>query len=136
MICISALHLIIVMQIGIITAIASNDTSSVGFLCKSGGILNVNQICDGRSDCYDGSDEIKELCYRTICPDGQFRCHYGACISRSKKCNGVRDCSDGKFHVSNFNAKKVVIQIVVIVQVPMSFNVAGGCIVAGKFNEN
>lgn len=65
------------------------------FICKSGGILNIERVCDGRLDCYDGSDEVKELCYRTVCPVGQFRCHYGACISREMKCNGIRNCADG-----------------------------------------
>lgn len=65
------------------------------FVCKTGGVLNFDRVCDGRLDCNDGSDEIKELCYRTVCPVGQFRCHYGACVSKSMKCNGVRDCADG-----------------------------------------
>lgn len=84
------------MEISILLAHSSDELNSgIGFRCKSGGILSVDRVCDGRSDCYDGSDEIKELCYRTICPVGQFRCHYGACIAKSKKCNGIRDCTDG-----------------------------------------
>lgn len=65
------------------------------FVCKSGGVLDMRRICDGRIDCYDGSDEIYDLCYRTLCPMGTFRCQYGACVDKSKKCNGIRDCADG-----------------------------------------
>lgn len=67
----------------------------VRFICNSGHLLNgMEKVCNGRADCYDGSDEVAELCARTLCPPEYFRCHYGACVHRSKKCNGVRDCVD------------------------------------------
>lgn len=65
------------------------------FICKSGNLLNgIEKVCNGQADCYDGSDEVAELCARTLCPPEYFRCHYGACVPRSKKCNGIRDCVD------------------------------------------
>ncbi|KAJ6631710.1 Modular serine protease [Pseudolycoriella hygida] len=89
------LIILMCMEISIFSAYSVESNANIGFLCKSGGLLNVDRVCDGHLDCYDGSDEIKELCYRTICPEGHYRCHYGACIPKSKKCNGIRDCSDG-----------------------------------------
>lgn len=69
--------------------------SEVRFICKSGHLLNgIEKVCNGHADCYDGSDEVTELCARTLCPPDYFRCHYGACVHRSKKCNGIRDCVD------------------------------------------
>lgn len=65
------------------------------FVCRSGGLLDTRRICDGHTDCYDGSDEIQELCYRLLCPLNHFRCKYGACVHKSLKCNGIRDCADG-----------------------------------------
>lgn len=69
--------------------------SEAQFVCHSGGILDIRRICDGHTDCYDGSDEIQELCYRLLCPLNHFRCKYGACVHKSLKCNGIRDCADG-----------------------------------------
>lgn len=66
------------------------------FFCQSGGSLDsLHSICDGRTDCHDGSDESATLCSRTLCPESKFKCLYGACVDRSKKCDGIRDCADG-----------------------------------------
>lgn len=74
---------------------SSQADSNVAFVCKSGHILNqFHNVCDGRIDCYDGSDESPDLCLRTICPIDHFKCHYGACVPRWKKCDGRKDCED------------------------------------------
>lgn len=90
-ICLVTTIIIVLLKIDKIAA-----ESNLTFICNSGHILNdLHYICDGRVDCYDGSDELTELCTRTICPVDYFKCHYGACVNRWKKCNGVRDCVDG-----------------------------------------
>lgn len=75
---------------------SSNLTrSEVNFICKSGHLLKgIQRVCDGRADCYDGSDEVNELCSRTLCPPNHVKCKYGACLPRWKFCNGIRDCVD------------------------------------------
>lgn len=66
------------------------------FICKSGDRLsNWSLLCDGRSDCYDASDESVALCAHTVCPETKFKCFHGACIDRRRKCDGIRDCHDG-----------------------------------------
>lgn len=73
----------------------TSGSSDVTFVCKSGHILSgFHYVCDGRIDCYDGSDESAELCSRSICPIEHFKCHYGACVHRHKKCDGRIDCVD------------------------------------------
>ena len=75
--------------------INNNSDNGLMFICKSGALLDLSRICDGRVDCYDGSDEHSNLCCHTLCNIGMMRCHNGACISKSNQCNGIRDCADG-----------------------------------------
>ena len=43
--------------------------AAIEFQCVSGGCVNSTWVCDGESDCSDGSDEDAELCgYTTPTP--------------------------------------------------------------------
>ena len=42
--------------------------------------LGTNQVCDGKRDCRDGTDENHGICASATCADGQFKCHNGQCI--------------------------------------------------------
>lgn len=99
--------LVVIVYITLLNSVSASQVSPVifgsklppseeaQFVCSSGGLLGIRRICDGRTDCYDGSDENQELCYRLLCPLNYFRCKYGACVQKSLKCNGIRDCADG-----------------------------------------
>eukprot|EP00102_Acyrthosiphon_pisum_P023897 XP_016661107.1 PREDICTED: low-density lipoprotein receptor-related protein isoform X4 [Acyrthosiphon pisum] len=65
------------------------------YRCTSGQCIDVTTICDGTSDCNDGSDETSELCKSRVCPTSTFTCNYGACISKQRKCDGSQQCADG-----------------------------------------
>eukprot|EP00102_Acyrthosiphon_pisum_P022506 XP_016659716.1 PREDICTED: very low-density lipoprotein receptor isoform X1 [Acyrthosiphon pisum] len=76
----------------------TNQTKCINkdeYRCSSGQCIGISFLCDGPSDCTDGSDETSELCHSRVCPTNKFKCNYGACISNKEKCDGLQHCTDG-----------------------------------------
>ncbi|XP_026029958.1 low-density lipoprotein receptor-related protein 2 isoform X6 [Astatotilapia calliptera] len=67
--------------------------SSPSILCPDSSLcIKPAQICDGRKDCHDGSDEN---CVKG-CPFEDFLCKdRRSCVSKSLVCDGLFQCQDG-----------------------------------------
>ncbi|XP_024941719.1 modular serine protease isoform X2 [Cephus cinctus] len=65
------------------------------FICVDGSRISLSDVCNGKPECPDSSDELRKLCQHVVCPTSMYRCAYGACVSRDSRCDGLQDCTDG-----------------------------------------
>ncbi|XP_010767368.1 SCO-spondin, partial [Notothenia coriiceps] len=76
------------------------------FVCRSFGCVDSAQVCDGRQDCLDGSDEERCTTARPAvntwapqvpspCSHKQFSCNSGECVHLDRRCDLQKDCVDG-----------------------------------------
>ncbi|CAL1592610.1 unnamed protein product [Knipowitschia caucasica] len=67
--------------------------SGLEFRCDDGWCVSRLEVCDGRPQCDDGSDERE--CDERVCKSGEFFCDDGHCVSVLFLCDGTDHCSDG-----------------------------------------
>lgn len=68
----------------------SSCDAILSWVCGNGECIGINERCNGKVDCSDGSDETVLECISFQCREDKFRCSYGACVEHSAECNGEK----------------------------------------------
>ncbi|XP_058266507.1 basement membrane-specific heparan sulfate proteoglycan core protein-like isoform X2 [Hemibagrus wyckioides] len=63
------------------------------FTCLNGQCVSQDYVCDGDTDCSDGSDEQK-CGTPSPCEPNEFKCRNGRCALKLWRCDGDNDCHD------------------------------------------
>ncbi|XP_078495745.1 G-protein coupled receptor GRL101-like [Ciona intestinalis] len=75
--------------------------------CKSGGLVSIDKsrVCDGKTDCDDGSDEADVLCKSKL-----FYCMNKTpfAVDRDRVEDGIKDCSDGSDECPKNSSKSTI----------------------------
>ncbi|XP_042200597.1 low density lipoprotein receptor a isoform X2 [Callorhinchus milii] len=67
------------------------------FRCGNGRCIKDHWLCDGQSECEDGSDESVETCKNKTCSSTEFNCggRINKCIPKTWVCDSQKDCESG-----------------------------------------